>query len=195
MYRHLRSSVYTNTMFATIKSLQGNKCAKEQIKDFDTTLKTSLGNCAEALPLAPDDEDIDNEIEFDLYTDKDEINVPVPDADDIDFNAFHHFLSAQVSIPVGGELQRGKVIGRKPNPDGNIIGKSNPNPLLDTAIYEVRVEFKDGMIESYAANQIAEAVYAQVDSEGNQYLFIDEILDHWKMGDAVLGDDGLITRS
>jgi hypothetical protein len=28
MYRHLRSSVYTDTMFASIKSLQGNKCAQ-----------------------------------------------------------------------------------------------------------------------------------------------------------------------
>jgi hypothetical protein len=28
MYRHLRSSVYTDTMFASVKSLQGNKCAQ-----------------------------------------------------------------------------------------------------------------------------------------------------------------------
>jgi hypothetical protein len=27
MYRHLRSSVYTDTMFTSVKSLQGNKCA------------------------------------------------------------------------------------------------------------------------------------------------------------------------
>lgn len=28
MYRHLRSSVYTDTMFANVKSLQGNRCAQ-----------------------------------------------------------------------------------------------------------------------------------------------------------------------
>jgi hypothetical protein len=28
MYRHIRSSVYTDTMFASVKSLQGNKCAQ-----------------------------------------------------------------------------------------------------------------------------------------------------------------------
>jgi hypothetical protein len=57
------------------------------------------------------------------------------------------------------------------------------------------VEFEDGTLESYAANQIAEAIYAQVDEEGRQYLLIDEIIDHRKLGDAVSGDDGFITHN
>jgi hypothetical protein len=51
-------------------------------------------------------------------------------------------------------------------------------------------EFEDGTLESYAANQIAEAIYSQVDSEGNQYLLLDEIVDHRKFGDAISGDNG-----
>jgi hypothetical protein len=58
---------------------------------------------------------------------------------------------------------------------------------FDSSVYEV--EFEDGNVESYAANQIAEAIYAQVDSEGNQHLLIDEISDHRKLGAAVSRDD------
>ena len=37
--------------------------------------------------------------------------------------------------------------------DGNLIGKSNDNPILDTREYIV--EFPDGREAEYAANQIA----------------------------------------
>jgi hypothetical protein len=115
---------------------------KAQMTEFDTTLKTTLGARAEELPPAPEDNEINDELEYDPYTDDTETNVPVPDAEDIDFDTFHNFLSAHVSIPIAGELQRGKVIGRKRDGDGKLIGKANKNPLLDSAIYDV--EFEDG---------------------------------------------------
>jgi Reverse transcriptase (RNA-dependent DNA polymerase) len=163
---------------------------KEQIKEFDIQLKATLGERAAGLPPAPEDDDIDHELEYDPYTDATELNEPAPDADEMDFDSFHNFLAAHVSIPVGGELQRGKVIGRKRDRDGKLIGKSNPNPILDTSLYNV--EFEDGTVESYAANQIAEAIYSQVDTEGNQYLLIDEVIDHKKLGDALSGDDAYV---
>jgi hypothetical protein len=83
--------------------------------------------------VAVEDENIDVDLEYDPYTDENEDNKVAPDADDIDYDAFHHFLSAQVSIPIGGELQRGKVVGRKRDQNGKLIGKANPNPLLDTS--------------------------------------------------------------
>jgi hypothetical protein len=52
------------------------------------------------------------------------------------------------------------------------------NPILDTRVYEV--EFPDGTINDYAANIIAEALYAQVDVDGNRYLLLKEIIDHKK---------------
>jgi hypothetical protein len=166
---------------------------KNQIKEYDIELKQTLGERAEELPPAAEDNEIDEEIEYDPYTDQEEVNVLAPDADDIDFDAFHNFLPAHVSIPVGGELHRGKVVGRKRDTEGKLIGKSNPTPLLDSSVYEV--EFEDGNVESYATNQIAEAIYSQVDAEGNQHLLIDEIIDHRKLGDAVSGDDGYIEHN
>ena len=57
------------------------------------------------------------------------------------------FISAQVKVPVGGEEKFGKVLGRKRDADGEWIGKSNSNPLLDTAVYDV--EFDDGTVEQF----------------------------------------------
>ena len=41
------------------------------------------------------------------------------------------------------------------------------------------VEFPDGQTTKYSANIIAENMYAQCDTEGNQYLLLKEIVD-WK---------------
>jgi hypothetical protein len=40
------------------------------------------------------------------------------------------------------------------------------------------VGFPDGRVEEFSTNVIAECLYSQVDQEGNQYLLIDEIIDH-----------------
>jgi hypothetical protein len=166
---------------------------KLQIAEFDTNLKTRLGDRADELPAIIEDENIDHDLEYELYSDETETNEPITDADEVDYDAFHNFLASHVSISVGGELQRGKVIGRKRDIEGKLIGKANRNPLLDTGVYEV--EFDDGTIESYAANQIAESIYAQVDSEGKQYLLMDEIIEHRKLGDAISGDDGFVEHN
>lgn len=67
------------------------------------------------------------------------------------------------------------------------------NPLLDTSIWDV--EFVDGMTEAFAANTIAEAIYAQVDDEGNEYLILDDIIDHKQGADALRGDDVFIQHN
>jgi hypothetical protein len=163
---------------------------KAQITQYDEQLKITLGERAAGLPAAPEDAEIEHELEFDPYTDETEIQEQTPDTDDIDFDSLHNFISAHVSIPVGGELHRGTVIGRKRDRDGKTIGKSHTNPLLDTSFYNV--EFEDGTIEAYAANQIVEAIYSQVDTEGNQFLLLAEIVDHKKLGDALSGDDAFV---
>ena len=40
------------------------------------------------------------------------------------------------------------------------------------------MEFPKGCIEEYTGNIIAECLYSQVDQEGNQYVILDEIIDH-----------------
>jgi hypothetical protein len=86
-------------------------------------------------------------------------------------------------LPQGDILVPAHVTGRKHDADGNPIGVANSNPLLDIRVYEV--EFLDGHIKEYAANRIAESIYAEVDPEGNQFLLMDEITGHQKDENAI----------
>jgi hypothetical protein len=70
----------------------------------------------------------------------------------------------------------GTVKRRKRDSDGELIGKSHKNPLLDTAVYEV--EFDSGDTEAYHANVIAESIYAQTDNDGYTTYLLKEIVDH-----------------
>jgi hypothetical protein len=67
--------------------------------------------------------------------------------------------------------------------DGNLVGVANSNPIKDTRTYEV--EFPDGEIAELTANAIAEAMYAQCDDDGNEYLLFDCIVDHKKSDKAL----------
>jgi hypothetical protein len=72
----------------------------------------------------------------------------------------------------------GRVIKCAKGIGGEPVGRAHANPFFDMREYEV--EFTDGTIEQYAANVIAENMYAQVDDEGNMFQLLDEIMDHKK---------------
>ena len=100
------------------------------------------------------------------------------EADEFDVETYDAYLQAEVLLPQGDHLVAGTVVGRKRDHDGNPLGNRNPNPILDTRIYEV--QFSDGHVLDYAANLIAESIYLQVDDEGNQFLLLQEIIDQKK---------------
>jgi hypothetical protein len=77
--------------------------------------------------------------------------------------------------------------------DGEAIGRAHANPLFDTRVYDV--EFTDGAVERYQANNIAENMFVQVDSEGRQYLLLQEITDHRKDKTAIPISEGTIRNS
>ena len=81
-------------------------------------------------------------------------------------------------LPRGGTLAKGRVTERKRDHKGNVIGRSNANPILDTREYEVK--FEDGDVTKLAANAIAESMYAMCDENGNHILLFDAIVDHKK---------------
>jgi hypothetical protein len=97
------------------------------------------------------------------------------------------YILAQVILPVNDEQLLGTVTARKRDNHGNPIGISNKNPVLDTHIYEVT--FPDGHSVEYSANTIAECLYSQVDSEGNQSILLDELIDWKRTSDAVEDSD------
>jgi hypothetical protein len=87
----------------------------------------------------------------------------------------------------------GRVRGMKRDQEGAIHGQRNNNPILDTRTYNV--EFPDGEEAEYAANVIAQNMYAQCDTEGNQYLLMESLVDYKTDGHAVKVADMYITRN
>ena len=78
------------------------------------------------------------------------------------------------------------VVGPARDSNGKAKGRLHDNPILNSRVYDVM--FPDGAVKQYAANIIAENMWAQVDDEGHQYMMLDEITDHRKDQSAVTKD-------
>jgi hypothetical protein len=70
----------------------------------------------------------------------------------------------------GDEQIHGKVIKQAQGEDRNPVGRWHQNPIIDMCEYIV--ELPDGTMAEYAANVIAENMYSQCDSEGQEYLLL-----------------------
>jgi hypothetical protein len=164
--------------------------------ELDTNIQSKIGDkrsdedCFAEFPEVP-------EVPEDIFIDDEPTSVPVedeesmPEADEwYSPEAYDQYLTASVLMDRGGDTMLGTVKNRKRDSEGNPVGRSNMNPLLDTREYEV--EFPDGSIDVLTANTIAESLYSQVDEEGRSYSILSEIIDHRKDGNAISGDDAKI---
>ena len=106
-------------------------------------------------------------------------------------DTYDGLIGAELHMPgLDGSFTRDKVINRVKGNDGKCIGRYYDNPIIDTSEYEVVLE--DGSSTQYAANVIAENIFSQADSEGNQYSIISEITDHKGDNSAIKISDGYI---
>ena len=97
--------------------------------------------------------------------------------------ASDNVIGAEVMLPRGGTLTRGRVIRRKRDHEGNAKGRANVNPILDTR--EFIVEFENGEVDELTANRIAQSMIAMCDEEGRQILVFDDFVD-WRRHDDAL---------
>ena len=123
-------------------------------------------------------------------TDEEYGDMILEDKPDVDEDAFDKYLGAELAIDRGGEQIHAKVAKRARADDGTPIGTRHNNPLLDTRVYECVTD--EGEFERHTANQIAENIYAQCDTEGLHHLVMKEILDHKKDATAVHISDGYV---
>lgn len=93
------------------------------------------------------------------------------------------FNGAEIMLPHGDRYEVAKVMGRKRDREGNNVGRSHSNPLLDSRVFTVR--FPDGDEKDLLYNVIAEHLFSQVDSEGNQYRLFQEIINHRRKESAM----------
>ena len=108
---------------------------------------------------------------------------PPEDEQEVTPEAGDNYVSANVLLPRGDTLARGRVIGRKRDTDGNPIGRAHSNPILDTREY--MVEFEDGDVSELTANVIAQSMYEMCDENGDHVLILDTMIDHRKNDAAV----------
>ena len=88
------------------------------------------------------------------------------------------YIGTQVVIPAKeGEVPiLGTIKNQKRDKYGNVVGVSNPNPILDSAVYVI--EFIDGSVNEYTGNMICEALWDQVDAEDNDVGLLQEVIGH-----------------
>jgi hypothetical protein len=76
---------------------------------------------------------------YDCYEDDEVPPSKMPDVDDIkeehDTVTYDKYVGAHVRVPIGDEIRSGKVLQRKRERDGNVRGRANSNPMLDTRTY------------------------------------------------------------
>ena len=116
--------------------------------------------------MNPEDLPEDDTPEYERYEDDQDQGTQTIERDDFDKDAIDMYLKAEVTLPIGGEMLSGTVLSRKRDVDGNLVGKANANPILDTRMYVVA--FPDGREAEYSANVIAENMLSMCDAEGNQ---------------------------
>jgi uncharacterized protein YxjI len=117
----------------------------------------------------------------------------IPDiVDEVTPEELDNYLNAEVLLDINGKRQTGKVKRRSYDANGELRGRKNANPILDTRTYEI--EFPDGRVAEYAANTIASNMIAQCDIDGNQFLLMDEIVGYKKGANAVNRADEYIVK-
>ena len=158
---------------------------KTRVQTFDSNISERLADDDFVIPLhdgafylQDDDSDPDplinatpTDAEYGDMLQNDQL-----DADDIEFETFDKYIGAEFFVNENGEQVPAKVLKRARDNDGNAIGRQNPNPLLDTRVYDC--ELDDGTVYKYSANVIAENIFSQCDDDGRRQAVLREIIDH-----------------
>jgi len=147
---------------------------KAMLEEYDQAIEQKLieeGNISDFTLYREDERPYDLE--------EDELKEPEQQARDfseIEHDAFDELLLTEPLLIREGAEERAKIIGRKRDHEGNLVGEYNKNPLLNTRIY--LAQFPHGHIMEYSANMIAEAVYDTVNDDGYEEQLFHSIVDH-----------------
>ena len=120
-----------------------------------------------------------NQAEADYLPYGNEIIDAIPAEIDMPYlDQLDEYIGTKVVIP-GSTPDTAPVLaivkGRKRDNNGNPVGIKNENPILDTRVYQL--EFPDGRVQEYGTNIIVENLMSQIDNDGYDIGFFDEIVD------------------
>ena len=134
-------------------------------KQFDTNIANTLDSGFDPTDTEPDSPSDSLTLFYEPYSNDLD---PIPEANNFDKESYKRFLTTQVMLPQGDHYKSGTVIGHKQDANGNPIGCGHLNPILDSRVHDVK--FLDGVVQSYAANIIAENLFSQVND--NRYTSV-----------------------
>ena len=170
---------------------------QDQLKLFDENVAKRLNDDNFRLEIGEDVykmfdadfDDSDNVIGTGDHRADDDLNFAI-ERDDYNESEFDQLISAEVLVPQGDEFIRGTVLKRARTNSGAAVGTKHSDPMFDTRMYVLLMA--DGTERELQHNIIAENMFSQADSEGRQYMLLEEITDHKRMKDAVSIEDGTI---
>ena len=94
-----------------------------------------------------------------------------------------HYIEADILLPREDHMTRGHLVSRSRYNNRNVMGRSHTNSIFDTRMYQV--EFAGGEVTGLSTDGIAESMYTQCNSKGNEYLFLDVLLYYHKDNKAI----------
>jgi hypothetical protein len=140
--------------------------------------------------------------DLDPYKDDDEVLPFIPDAD-LKNAAGKPFevrsiadalINTEVILPNGDSMAIAKVVRRGVNNEGCLVGTFNNNPLLNTLLYDCKIN--DGTTRAYSANTIPSNIFMELDADGYSSSLFYEIVDHKSSGEATkIANKYLLTKT
>ena len=89
-----------------------------------------------------------------------------------------HILDANILLPRGNEMPWGHVVAWCHVANGNVMGRVNAKPILDTRMCQV--EFSEGYVTEVTTKVVAELIDTQCYADGNEYFVLDSLIDYCK---------------
>ena len=176
---------------------------EESKRDIFTALITKRYGSTFQPQFAPRRKNASAAEAMEYYTDGDEESRECLEQEDVtDHNGkllnqqpmYDVLLHSELLVQNGDNYEVGKVARRALGHDGQTCGTYDPDPFLNTMIYEV--ELPDGSIKEVSANVIAENILTQVDDDGFSQVMLEAIVDFKKDATAVdIKDKYVYTRS
>jgi len=83
-----------------------------------------------------------------------------PSSEENAMEQLDEFIGTQIPLETKNGPALIKVISRKRSSDGILVGQKNPEPQLDSRLYNVK--FPDGHFEQYSANVLHESLTSKL---------------------------------
>ena len=114
-----------------------------------------------------------------------------PTSEECAMEQLDEFIGSQIPLETKEGPVLVKIVSRKRDSSGKLIGTKNAHPTLDTRRYTVK--FPDGHFEEYSCNILSEALTASVDADGYDKGYIDELCGYRTSSNAISRTNGFFT--